>query len=441
MSTDGGVDKPVGNGIRILSLGMHIPSLYTSDDIDGAGKDSGGPGTYSQLLIIKEYMVRLANDLGINEGDVYPADYFDLIGGVGFGGYVFRDIEAVSHYLFRLVAILLGHLRMNVDEAIDALLNVALAIFPDSSHPDPDQETRTRELNESVKSILQIRGIPPDQKMQETSEKSVGCKVYVSFPCTSTQMTFYRALYAATTANLSHPIVLRNYKSRRPSLNPTIVEAICATMATPSYFSPIKIGPRGRQQTFIGGPRGANNSTRELLKEASVVFGREKLVAQIVSLGCGRSYVSSVEKIANTEGVSRSVDEMAADCEAVARELLTRLCDMEAYLRLDVERGMENLMLNGWHDLGAIETHTSAYVGRAEISETMEASLRRLQGGSGSVTLGEISAYRYSRSVALSKVRLLMDVRSSKERQRRARQSRQAPKRIGPCLDGCERQW
>ena len=34
-------------------------------------------------------MVRLANDLGINEEDVYPADYFDLIGGVGFGGYVF----------------------------------------------------------------------------------------------------------------------------------------------------------------------------------------------------------------------------------------------------------------------------------------------------------------------------------------------------------------
>ena len=29
MSTDGGVDKGVGNGIRILSLGMHIPSLYT----------------------------------------------------------------------------------------------------------------------------------------------------------------------------------------------------------------------------------------------------------------------------------------------------------------------------------------------------------------------------------------------------------------------------
>jgi hypothetical protein len=46
--------------------------------------DNGGPGTYSQLL--REYMARLANDLDVAEEDVYPADYFDLMGGVGFGG-------------------------------------------------------------------------------------------------------------------------------------------------------------------------------------------------------------------------------------------------------------------------------------------------------------------------------------------------------------------
>jgi hypothetical protein len=48
--------------------------------------DNGGPGTYSQLLILKEYMSRLANDLNVAEEDLYPADYFDLMGGVGFGG-------------------------------------------------------------------------------------------------------------------------------------------------------------------------------------------------------------------------------------------------------------------------------------------------------------------------------------------------------------------
>jgi hypothetical protein len=36
MSTDGGVDEGVGNGVRILSLGMHIVlSQDTSDNADG----------------------------------------------------------------------------------------------------------------------------------------------------------------------------------------------------------------------------------------------------------------------------------------------------------------------------------------------------------------------------------------------------------------------
>ena len=55
--------------------------------------DSGGPGTYSQLLILKEYMSRLASDLGVLEDDVYPADHFDLMGGVGFGGYVCHSFD------------------------------------------------------------------------------------------------------------------------------------------------------------------------------------------------------------------------------------------------------------------------------------------------------------------------------------------------------------
>jgi hypothetical protein len=53
--------------------------------------DSGGPGTYSQLLILKEFMSRLANDAGVSEDEVYPADYFDLLGGVGFGGCVWHS--------------------------------------------------------------------------------------------------------------------------------------------------------------------------------------------------------------------------------------------------------------------------------------------------------------------------------------------------------------
>jgi hypothetical protein len=204
-------------------------------------------------------------------------------------------------------------------------------------------------------------------------------------------MTFLRALYATTSANINHPTVLRTYKPRGSSLNPTIVEAICATMATPYYFSPIKIGPRGRQQTFVGGPLGAKNPTRELLKEASTIFGKEKLVSQVVSIGCGRSHVSSMEAYTDTNGDIRLVQEMAAECEGVEKDLSTRLCDMGEYLRLNVERGMENLVMTEWDDLGPIESHTSAYIDTDMTSEALDSSLKHLQGRTGAVTLGQIS--------------------------------------------------
>jgi len=58
--------------------------LGANHDVRGA--DSGGPGTFSQLLILKEYTSRLADESGVSNEDVYPADYFNLMGGVGFGG-------------------------------------------------------------------------------------------------------------------------------------------------------------------------------------------------------------------------------------------------------------------------------------------------------------------------------------------------------------------
>jgi len=47
--------------------------------------DSGGPGSISQLLILKECMNRLEYELDVEENTLYPADHFDLFGAVGYG--------------------------------------------------------------------------------------------------------------------------------------------------------------------------------------------------------------------------------------------------------------------------------------------------------------------------------------------------------------------
>jgi hypothetical protein len=202
---------------------------------------------------------------------------------------------------------------------------------------------------------------------------------------------FTRILYTATSTNIRHPRAFRTYSTRGASLNPTIVEAACATMATPSFFVPVKI--ERSQQSFVGGSVGANNPTRELLKEASTVFGNEKRVAQILSVGCGIPQVQSLEAMTNEAGPSRLLKEILIDCQTVATELAARLYNVDAYVRLSVSTGIGNIEMDQWGTLGDIEAHTAHYIESQTISHALEASLKLLKQRSGTVTLGHLSKW------------------------------------------------
>jgi hypothetical protein len=78
-----------------------------------------------------------------------------------------------------MVSIMLGHLRMNVDEAIDALITVATAIFPEGSQGIGDPEANSRNLKDAIEDMLQARKIPVNTKMYERSRPPPRCKVYV----------------------------------------------------------------------------------------------------------------------------------------------------------------------------------------------------------------------------------------------------------------------
>ncbi|KIM21446.1 hypothetical protein M408DRAFT_333464 [Serendipita vermifera MAFF 305830] len=332
--------------------------------------DNGGPGTYSQLLIVKEYMARIAHDFEVDECDVYPADYFDLMGGVGFGG---------------LAALLLGHLRLDMDKAIEALLNIATTIPSTSSEDQITLEENTKSLFKVVSEVMEDCGIALDVKMHDKRVSPPKCKV---------------AIYASTTANLSHSVTFRTYPRCGLNTNLAIVDAICSTLACPSVFAPVIVRNGPRQQKYVGGVHGANNPTRELLKEAGSIFGEDIHVAQILSIGAGRPRVSHLDQ-ATLAGVNRVLEALAMDCEGVAVELSTRLSGVEAYLRLNVDRGMESAGMHDWDDLGSIETHTSAYMDNPTIQEYIEASLQRLHGRVGLVTLREIN-YSNSQFIRVS---------------------------------------
>jgi hypothetical protein len=72
---------------------------------------------------------------------------------------------------------MLGHLRMNVDEAIDSLITVATAVFAEGPQDVADPEANSKNLNESIEEILQIRSIPLNAKMYERNRPKTRCKV------------------------------------------------------------------------------------------------------------------------------------------------------------------------------------------------------------------------------------------------------------------------
>jgi hypothetical protein len=160
-------------------------------------------------------------------------------------------------------------------------------------------------------------------------------------------------------------------------------------MAIPSYFLPVKAGRS--HQAFIGGVLGANNPTRELLKEAGTVFGNERRVAQIISIGCGVPHALSLEAMMDGVGASHLLKEIPTDCQMVATELAARLYDVEAYLRLSVDKGIGNIEMDQWGMVGDVEMHTACYIESQTITHALEGSLKRLTKRSGTVTLGHLS--------------------------------------------------
>ncbi|KIM22416.1 hypothetical protein M408DRAFT_79080, partial [Serendipita vermifera MAFF 305830] len=292
----------------------------------------GGPGAYSQLLILNEYMNRVAANMNKDIGNIYPADYFDIISGIGFGG---------------LISVMLGHFKMSVNEAIDSLVSIATDVFP----IEACLLTSRWSMNAfPVQPVKCASCIPPSVP---------------SLPPTS-------VLYAATQANLSHLTAFRTYKSQGCDPNPAIVDAICGTMAMPSFFSPTNIGKHPAEQTFVGGGVILANPTRELLKEATYLYEKSTHMYQILNIGSGMRRVASLDVSESTLDIIRSSE---LENEAIASDISTRV---DRYLRLDVNRGMEDVNMDQWNKLGLIHSHTDAYLGTADVRTKVESFLGRL---------------------------------------------------------------
>jgi hypothetical protein len=108
----------------------------------------------SQLRILDEFMLRLAFKPDAEIDELRPADYFDLMGGVGFGGFV---------------ALLLGRLRMTTSQAMEELATIGAETFSkcdDIVTPDVNMAR----LRQAIESMLERHGHSVDIKLRDSSD-------------------------------------------------------------------------------------------------------------------------------------------------------------------------------------------------------------------------------------------------------------------------------
>ena len=136
------------------------------------------------LNVIEKALIALTG-----KEDIKPCDYFDMIAGTSTGGYVTSQIVLSSgvsltqerQYFLRLIAIMLGRLKMSIKECIAAYDDLASTIF-DPINTIEDGYYDPAVLEKAVKGIISAH--LQDENAPMTSPPSDKCKVY-EFSCTS----------------------------------------------------------------------------------------------------------------------------------------------------------------------------------------------------------------------------------------------------------------
>ena len=121
--------------------------------------DGGSVRGLSSLMILRRLMAAVDPD-----APPKPCDYFDMIGGTSTGG---------------LIAIMLGRLRMTVDECIDAYTTLSDRVFEKKSHRvnikgKLQGRFDSAALELAVKNILVSRSLGEDALLKDTDSP---CKV------------------------------------------------------------------------------------------------------------------------------------------------------------------------------------------------------------------------------------------------------------------------
>ncbi|RPA75823.1 hypothetical protein BJ508DRAFT_331734 [Ascobolus immersus RN42] len=331
--------------------------------------DGGGVRGLSTLYILKDIMDRVNRELAEREGVgkrvVKPCDVFDLIAGTSTGG---------------LIAIMLGRLKMDVDQCIkeyESLMDVVFgkrrSRLPVSFRGDTKARFDAKSLQKAVQDVIRRQGQGVDDLLNDKGGS--GCRVFV----------------CATAASGSMVVRLRSYDS--PIHDPVapkgvkIYEAALATAAAPSFFDRVALDG----SKYVDGALGANNPIEELESEARKIWcggsdlsqglSLEGLSKCIVSLGTGKSAHNAKDIKEDIIGLTKTLVKMTTStdpAEARFRDRWSGHFDEGRAFRFTVRRGLEGVKLHEFGKRSAMIDVTKRYLHDHDVRRDLESCARNL---------------------------------------------------------------
>ncbi|KAI9892414.1 MAG: hypothetical protein M1814_001371 [Vezdaea aestivalis] len=312
--------------------------------------DGGGVRGVSTLQVLKHLMETIAFDAQL-DFTPKPCEYFDLIGGTSTGG---------------LIAIMLGRLKMDVQECMDAYVDMSDQIFQ-KKHNRVSVRGKFQgrfdsdELERCIKKIIRDHGFDENELLKDLPDAS--CKVFV----------------CATSTLTSDTVLLTSYRRRRGGNDRLrhikIWEACRATSAATSFFDSIHIQMGNVGEDFVDGATGANNPVHFLWNEALDLWHSESLEANLkclVSIGTG---VPSIEPFKDgLLEIGNTLAQISTDTETVAESFqrsYRHLGQSGQYFRFNVRNGLQDIGLEDAAQKDTIVSKTQKYIESQETFEQM----------------------------------------------------------------------
>lgn len=182
-----------------------------------------------------------------------------------------------------------------------------------------------------------------------------------------------------TSVNLRSPQRFRTYQGL-PNQGPdcTIWEAVRATMAVPTVFKAIKIaGPGGFGSDHVSASLGFNNPTKQVRDEAEDLFGSDRHIGVLLSIGTGHIGINGFQQRNGMERALPSelidvLQNIATDCERVADELAKEYDSDDIYFRFNILHGAGGISFDEWKKMDEIGSHTTSYLRGPEVSRQID---------------------------------------------------------------------